>query len=463
VKTFASAVLCGLTTFVAVAPVWAQDADGDGVADSVDAVPCDASVSGLTFSPAEGVHGTLAFEDMWPIKGDNDFNDLVLSYNYVHKSVPAGVVSVMATYEVLALGAEFDHSLSMHLPLPTGAVQQVRRRVDGGAWQVLSPSMADTELTVTIEPFLRNLFLGQPGQINTLALQPRVPSVRIEVEVVMAQATAMNTGAAPYDVFIARADDPGHEIHRTPYAGSAAMNAALFNTVHDHSKPGRHFVDLTGMPFVLQWPEQTNYPAEGVLVATLFPNILEYAQSGGTVATDYYLSPNLAAAYVDANGQGVATPAPIASEVIDESCLADPIPLHNSATWGGGCKWNFSGNASWYGARAASFSGAGIPGSRYVQFDFGVPTPVSGLAANAWSSHYRKGGWKNFRVLYLDPTGAWVNAYSGTHPNASGTKIFSFPMQTARYWRFYMDSVYMTFSTSCGRGQFQGIVQLRNP
>jgi hypothetical protein len=67
-------------------------------------------------------------------------------------------------------------------------------------------------------------------------------------------------------------------------------------------------------------------------------------------------------------------------------------------------------------------------------------------------------------VFYKDDaSGVWTQIFSGTHPNASGTYIWSFPMTTARYWRFYMDSVYMTISTSCGYGQFQGLVQLRNP
>lgn len=452
-----------VVTFALITPTWAQDADGDGVADTQDALPCDPQVSAVTFSPAEDVHGMLVFEDMWPLKGDNDFNDVVLTYNYVHKANAAGVVSVHGTFDLLALGGLYDHSLGLHLPIPTSAVQQVRRRIDGGAWQLLNPSLADTELTVTMEPFLRNLFGGLEGQLNTLPTQARLPAVRIELEVTLSQPTVMDTAEAPYDVFIARAEDPGHEIHRTMYAGTAAMNPALFNTGHDGSSASRHFVDTSRLPFVLELPESTPYPAEAVRISSLFPSIVQFGYSAGTLAQDFYLFPVASEAYVDLNGLGVPAPAPIAPEVVDESCLADPIPLYSTATWGGGCKWGFNGNASWYGAKAASFSGAGIPGSRFVQFDFGVPTPVSGLAANAYSSSYRKGGWKGFRVLYLNSAGTWTTAYSGTHPNASGTKLFSFPMQTARYWRFYMDSVYMTFSTSCGYGQFQGTVQLRNP
>ncbi len=435
----------------------------DGVLDAQDGLPCDASVSALIFTPGENVQGTLLFEDMWPRKGDRDFNDVVLNYNYVHKADSTGVVSIYATFDVLALGALFDNSLNLHLPVATSAVQQVRRRINGGAWQTLSPSMADTELTITVEPFLRGLFGGVADQINTLASVAQLPTVRIEVEISLTQPTAFDTTQSPYDVFIARADDPSHQIHRTMYAGTNSMNAALFNTVHDGSTPSRRFVDTVGVPFVLEVPQYTEYPAEGVAISALFPDITNFGYWGGTLFQDFYVTPVAVAAYADMNGYGVPPPVAIAPAVIDESCLADPVPVYNVASWGGGCLWGITLNASWNGGLGVSFAGAGISSGRHIQFDYGVPTPVSGIAANAYSTAYRLGGWRNFHVSYLDPNGVWVTAYSGTHPNSGGTIVTSFPMQTARYWRFYMDSVYMNFSTSCGYGQYQGIIQLQNP
>jgi len=264
-------------------------------------------------------------------------------------------------------------------------------------------------------------------------------------------------------VFITRSDDPTLEVHRPPYGGSAAVDPARFGTGHDGSAPGRHYVDQDGLPFVIELPTSAPYPAEGVALWTLFPSVIDFGLSAGVQAADFYLFPASGAAYADSNGQAAPTPPALPALTVDTTCLADPIPTYNAATWGGGCKWNFNGNASFAGGRGASFAGAGIPGSKFVQFDFGSPTAVSGVTANAYSSAYRKGGWKAFRVRYLDANGAWVTAFSGTHPNGSGTHTWSFPMATARYWRFYMDSVYMNFSTSCGYGQFQGVVSLRNP
>ena len=65
-----------------------DDTDEDGVSDLFDDYPNDPEKAFDNYSPAEGQFGTLAFEDLWPAKGDYDFNDIVIDYQYnfpVHK------------------------------------------------------------------------------------------------------------------------------------------------------------------------------------------------------------------------------------------------------------------------------------------------------------------------------------------------------------------------------------------
>ena len=59
-----------------------NDIDNDGVSDQDDDYPFDSNKAFDNYYPAKGVHGTYAFEDRWPQKGDYDFNDVVLNYNY---------------------------------------------------------------------------------------------------------------------------------------------------------------------------------------------------------------------------------------------------------------------------------------------------------------------------------------------------------------------------------------------
>jgi hypothetical protein len=58
------------------------DTDGDGVSDVRDEYPTDPKRAFNNYYPSKNNTGTLAFEDLWPAKGDYDFNDLVVDYNF---------------------------------------------------------------------------------------------------------------------------------------------------------------------------------------------------------------------------------------------------------------------------------------------------------------------------------------------------------------------------------------------
>ncbi len=90
-----------------------NDSDGDGVLDSIDAYPHDAART-----TTETLMGTLAFEDLWPKKGDYDFNDLVISYTYdIDGNASNEIVSVNLSYELVASGAGYPNGLALSLPL----------------------------------------------------------------------------------------------------------------------------------------------------------------------------------------------------------------------------------------------------------------------------------------------------------------------------------------------------------
>ncbi len=51
----------------------ATDSDGDGIPDHFDDFPSDPAMAFNNYYPCDAAYGTLAFEDMWPGKGDYDF------------------------------------------------------------------------------------------------------------------------------------------------------------------------------------------------------------------------------------------------------------------------------------------------------------------------------------------------------------------------------------------------------
>lgn len=304
---------CLLLALTAPSFAVAQDADGDGVSDGLDAAPCDARADGVAYAPGLDHSTLMLWEDLWPAVGDTDFNDLVFSVNYAFRMQGAQVSSVRLTLGVLAVGSDYHNGFGLHLPVSRSAVQSVVRTVDGQSPTDL-PLDADSELTFVISQDAREFFADQAGAINSVGPAVKAPSV--EVEIVFNQPVTLDTALAPFDPFLFRAWDRGHEVHGSAYPGTSSMKASLFGTADDGSAGQRYFVSQGGLPFVLSMPQQAAYPSEFTDVAQLYPDILGFAASGGTSNGDYYLTNvNLAASYANQPA------APAITTAVDRSCL----------------------------------------------------------------------------------------------------------------------------------------------
>ncbi len=296
------------------APAYAQDSDGDGAPDISDAFPCDGSLQLQSFFPAEGQFGTLMFEDEWPLAGDQDFNDLVLDWNYRVESDANGVRVLTATFDVVALGGQYALGLGLGLPVARAGLQSATLSINGGPTQPLSASAADAQVVFTIADLRSALGLAQ-GPLNVINGGATAPSRRLTIVATFGSGVSLATNEAPFDVFATR-NTPGHEIHLPDYAGTAAMNSSLFNTGDDASGGTRNFVDSQGLPFALALHARANYSMEEDHIAALFPDIIAFATSGGTTNTNFYAT-NVQAARAfpgRVSGPSLSTPA------ADQSC-----------------------------------------------------------------------------------------------------------------------------------------------
>ena len=91
------------------------DDDGDGIPNDEDDFPNDPDKAFLNKFPAAG-YGSLGFEDLWPGKGDYDFNDVVVDYKFrAISNAQNKVVFIRAKFIVKASGASFHNGFGFEL------------------------------------------------------------------------------------------------------------------------------------------------------------------------------------------------------------------------------------------------------------------------------------------------------------------------------------------------------------
>src|SRR6185369_12834926 len=267
----------------------AADLDADGISDDADGVPCDPRASSVAFAPAKDQQGSLVFEDLWPAKGDLDFNDVALSYNYIFFLDDAGrVSSIQASINLLAAGGTIANSVRLHLPVAADAAATIQLNGSDGVSHAIAPEANEHELVLSLIQDI-HAAMGDTKS-NSMTDKRSVPAVPLNLYIKFENPISIDLAQAPFDLYIERVDEPGHQIHQVAYAGTDTMDASLFGSADDGSTQNRHFVDVNGLPFALSVPATFKWPLEQTSISTAYPDITPWASSGGAVHADWYES-----------------------------------------------------------------------------------------------------------------------------------------------------------------------------
>jgi LruC domain-containing protein len=265
------------------------DFDQDSVSDGADYFPCDVTRTAVQFIPGEAAYGQLMFEDQWPKKGDYDFNDAVIAYNYqLYYNAQGRVSGLRLTIEPRATGAQIRNGLALRLPTSNTALGSATRSMNGGPATPISARSSDSDLVVDLTPDFREFFTAGGEFINTQDEDEGVDGVQGIVTLTFVNPIVLDLSREPFDLFFFRSTAPSHEVHRPLYDGTAGMDTSLFGQDDDGTGGGRFFVDSGGVPFVLSLPELTPWPAEYTGIQQLFPGILAFGASGGASNVDFY-------------------------------------------------------------------------------------------------------------------------------------------------------------------------------
>lgn len=265
-------------------PAAITDTDGDGVADEDDDFPNDATRAYLSYFPNAG-RQTIAYEDMWPVKGDYDFNDMVISMrSTLTKDGKGNWVS--AEYEIAldAFGGGIENGLALRFTDAAKAAlgSSIIASVSGDA--SLDPNVSNGIIVFSDPDDVRSQYYN-----NTEAgLMATPDTLRFTINF------ANNNGLAFLnDFYIFRREERGREIHLSGFSGTSAADANLYNTGDDVNGT---YKTATGLPWAMDIVldgENFQHPMEKIDMITAYPKFGLWAGSAGASNADWYQSPNI--------------------------------------------------------------------------------------------------------------------------------------------------------------------------
>jgi LruC domain-containing protein len=255
-----------------------NDSDGDGVPDGQDDYPNDPERAFNNYFPGEGLWGTLAFEDLWPSKGDYDFNDMVTGYNINQvTSAENKVVDIIAKFDVRHNGAGLHNGFAFQVPVDQASIASVT---------------SDYQYLGNI-PLNGNGTIAGQDLANILVFEDNDGIVGQEINVTVHFATpvpSVNAGNPPYNAYLLKDGDQSVEIHLPDSFPTRLADVALFGTEDDTSDPatGRYYKTEKNLPWAINIVYDFEWMKEKVEIVNGYLHFAEWAESGGTQYQDWY-------------------------------------------------------------------------------------------------------------------------------------------------------------------------------
>lgn len=263
------------------------DTDGDGVPDALDDYPNEPDKAFNNYSLNYNDGGcTLAFEDSWPLKGDYDLNDIVITYRYLlvtdHNNK---VVQIKADYDLHATGGTFNNGAGIQFNIPAAKAKNFS-----------GPN--GTYLEANQDSVVLILFTNSRAQQenwNTFLTQPVSPVKSFAISFDIENGPTLSSlGIGSYNPFIwnnTSGYGRGYETHLYGKNPTKLANSSLYGTGDDNSVSGDKYSTVNKLPWAIELPMAPFiYPLEKVSITSSYLKFSSWASSGGTLNVDWYIN-----------------------------------------------------------------------------------------------------------------------------------------------------------------------------
>jgi LruC domain-containing protein/choice-of-anchor A domain-containing protein len=278
------------------------DADGDSVPDSKDDYPNDNTKAFNNPYPAKGM-STLMYEDLWPFKGDYDFNDLVIDFRFnTITDASNNIAQIEYKFVPKASGAVTKNAFAFQLDgINPGKIVSVTGSRMAKGWSALNSNGTEAghsaNANIIVFDYANTVFNGSVpagSVVNTFMNSSfhTADTITIVVKFQKSEVNFTTLNSAKFNPYLIVDQTRGREVHLPNRMPTAKMDASYFGKGNDNSSPstGKYFKTKNNLPWALEIATSIPYAQEMIEFSKAYPNFIKWAESNGTSFTDWYLN-----------------------------------------------------------------------------------------------------------------------------------------------------------------------------
>jgi len=272
-----------------------DDSDGDGISDPVDDYPDDATRAYDNYYPALNTFGSLAFEDLWPNRGDYDFNDLVVDYYFTEVlNASNEIVDLKADFVLKATGASYENGFGFEMGITPDQITSISGSQVLGSAVTLAENGTEMNQAMAVCMVFGNVYGIMPRPegfyVNTQTDAPYVIPDTVNIVISFTQPQqSVDLGTPPYNPFIFVNQDRTREVHLAEHPPtSLAAGSAYFGSGDDNSDVSGYYKTYNNLPWALDIVETLSYPLERVTINEAHNHFIGWAETSGGNYSDWF-------------------------------------------------------------------------------------------------------------------------------------------------------------------------------
>ncbi|PWL38161.1 hypothetical protein DKG77_07705 [Flagellimonas aquimarina] len=253
-----------------------NDQDGDGVVDSVDEYPEDATKAYSITYPSSSTKASIVFEDLWPFKGDYDFNDTALDYSIVKIFNSSNqMVAIDFDYVVTSDGAGFVNSMAFEIEglNPNNVASVTGQILERNVFNLASNGTElDQQHTVIALFDDHSILVNQENKVSVTFVNP-ISNTSLDY--------------APFNPFLVANGEREKEIHLANYEPTTLGNSQPEVQGNNADTDGSYTTE-NGLPWAINVIESFPLLQEKEPINTGYLYFEEWGLSGGNNRKDWY-------------------------------------------------------------------------------------------------------------------------------------------------------------------------------